>query len=441
MKKMFTIDSNQELTASILLGFINKHEKKLVPRFKRLESYYEDKPDRDREAPNEILAAHNYAKYIVSVNNGYLLGSPLKYQFKEDVDGTKIIENYNDQSINDLDSELADSCSIFGRAYEYIFADENSKPKSTEIEVYNAFIIYDTTVMHNKLYGVIYSPILNNKGEPEKDTYSVTIVSKDNIVNAKLKDKAYSNKKETKHYFGYVPLIEYSNNKRQTGDYESVLKLIDSYDILQSDRILDREKLVDAILAISGADMTDEQKTALKNSRTVALPEGSKMEYIIKNINEADADVLRGILSKDIHKFSFTPDLSDENFANNTSGVAILYKLVVFFWNITKKSRYLEKSFKERAVIYSKYLNIKSQGSEISGNDLEIIFKGELPKNDLEMSQIINNLDGKIDSETLISQMSFVRDAAEVVKKAREEQEQLYDNYKNDSEIPDSNEE
>ena len=87
--------------------------------------------------------------------------------------------------------------------------------------------------------------------------------------------------------------------------------------------MIDRERLVDAILAFYGINLTKEQRIALKESRTLAgIPADAKVEYIVKNINEAYADVLRSSLLSDIHKISMTPDMSDQNFAGNSSGVA-----------------------------------------------------------------------------------------------------------------------
>ena len=44
-------------------------------------------------------------------------------------------------------------------------------------------------------------------------------------------------------------------------------------------------------------------------------------------------------------------------------------------------------------------------------------------QNDLEASQMINNLMDIVDRETLVSRLSFVQDAKETVKLAQEEQE------------------
>ena len=81
--------------------------------------------------------------------------------------------------------------------------------------------------------------------------------------------------------------------------------------------------------------------------------------------------------------------------------------------------------------------------SLISPADIDVVFKRALPQNDYEQSQMINNLVGLVDKETLVAQLSFVNDAKETVEIAKEEAKPEFDdNYasgfpnlaKNDSE-------
>lgn len=61
--------------------------------------------------------------------------------------------------------------------------------------------------------------------------------------------------------------------------------------------------------------------------------------------------------------------------------------------------------------------------STIEPSEIDIVFRRALPQNDLEVSQMINNLMDIVDRETLVSRLSFVQDAKETVKLAQEEQE------------------
>ena len=132
------------------------------------------------------------------------------------------------------------------------------------------------------------------------------------------------------------------------------------YNLIQSDRVNDREQLVDAILCFYGMKFTPEQMAELKEHRMISnIPMDGKIEYLIKTLNESDTDILRKNIENDIHKISMTPNLADENFANNSSGVAISYKLLAFDQNIKNKERYFERGLMERFRLYNNFLNTK----------------------------------------------------------------------------------
>ena len=58
---------------------------------------------------------------------------------------------------------------------------------------------------------------------------------------------------------------------------------------------------------------------------------------------------------------------------------------------------------------------------EVPIEEVDAIFKRNLPSNDYETSQMILNLRGVVDDELLVSQLSFVDDASETVAIAKEE--------------------
>lgn len=423
-RTIYTLPKETEPTGPVLAQLIESHQDD-IKIFTQLESYVDDDPQMNRDSPNALLTIHNFAQYITSINAGYLLGNPVDYKAEDKkTDLDPIIENYTTQSISELDSDLETDCSMFGQAFENLFIDETTTLLSAKLSVYNTIVVYDTTFKHNKLFAVYYAPQLDDKGAPIKEKYDLTVWTATQTITGKLDGNALTDEAVTPHFFKEVPVVHYMNNKRLKGDYEPVISLIDAYNILQSDRVIDREKLVDAILAISGAKFTDVEQQAIKDNRVMGLPEGSKAEYIIKQVNEADADVLRKTIAADIHKFSMTPDLTDETFGNAPSGVSILYKLLAFEQNIKSKERQFEAGLKDRLRMYAEVLTTQSKlAGGVDIKNVDVVFKRALPKNDFETSQMINNLSGDVSQETLIGQLSFVKDASEEVKKANSEKE------------------
>lgn len=442
---MYTLPKDTKITNSILNDVILYNER-YKARFKMLEDYYLGKhkilerTKEDRLKNNKVMV--NHAKYITDTNVGYLLGNPVDYQVSEGYDIEAVLDAYKKQTINDLDTEIAKDVSIYGIQREYIYVNENSEPRSCEVDNKNSIIVYDDTVEHNKLFSLIYRPIY--KGDSFK-YWDIIYCDKKEIRNYKSYTKALNQVGKSKpHKFGDVPVIEYKNNPEILGDYEPVLSLIDAYNLLQSDRVNDKEQLVDAILLFYGMEFDDEDAEMLKTSRMISnIPEEGRVEYLVKTLQEGDVDILRQNIENDIHKISMVPNMSDENFIGNSSGVAIRYKLLAFEQNIKNKERYMEKGLMERFRLYNNYLNAISKMEIVPTEEVDAVFTRNLPSNDYETSQMINNLSDLVDNETLISQLSFVKDASEIVEAKKLEAKPInnYDKAFMNNQIPDSNEE
>ena len=442
---MYTLPKDTKITYQILNDVIEYNEK-YKDRYLMLENYYLGKHDITSRHKDERLKNNkvmvNHAKYITDTNVGYLLGNPVEYQASEGYDIEAVLDAYKKQTINDLDSEIAKDVSVFGCQYEYIYVNEDAEPRSCEVDNKNCIIVYDDTVEHNKLFGLIYRGIY--EGETFK-YWDIIYVDKEKEVHYKSYSKSLRKAGEEKpHVFGDVPIICYKNNPELLGDFETVLSLIDAYNLLQSDRINDKEQLVDAILCMYGMDFDEEQAEMLHESRMLAnLPVDGKVEYLVKTLQESDVDILRQNIENDIHKISMVPNMSDVNFVGNSSGVAIRYKLLAFEQNIKNKERYMEKGLMERFKLYNNFLVTSSKMSEVPVEEVDAMFKRNLPSNDFEISQMISNLSDYVDTETLISQLSFVKDASDIIEAKKEEDESKpkspYDMMFASNEIDDAN--
>ena len=223
------------------------------------------------------------------------------------------------------------------------------------------------------------------------------------------------------HYFGKMPMVEYRNNEEKQGDFEQMIPLIDAYNILESDRVNDKEQFVDAFLFLTGIDLDSEQAKKLREERILMGYEGAEAQYLSKVMSESDIEVLKDSLKSDIHRFSMIPDLSDQTFGTNLSGVAIKYKLMGFEQHVRNKERYLTKALKQRFELYVNFLSLKGAMEYVPIHRIDVVFTRNLPVNELEISQMVNNLVGIASSETLLSQLSFVGDPKEEAQLAAKE--------------------
>lgn len=380
--------------------------------------------------PNNRLVC-NHASDIVTTATSYFGGNPISY--KSDNDISIITDAFHDASMDDIDGDNIQDLSVYGLAYEYAYVKEDeTQPVSKTLSPLHTFMVHDDTIEENELFAVYY---YRRKDDTDKTPtrYAATVLTKNYkyILNI-LDNNEYQQVDETpeKHFFGDIPIIEYQNNKDAKGDFEGVIPLIDAYNSLMSDRLNDKEQFISSILAIYGAMLADdgeesEAMKALKEMGMLELPVGSKAEYITRTFNENEVEVLKKAIEQDIHKFSHIPCLSDENFAGNASGVAMEYKLLGLE-NITKiKTRYYRKGVKKRLKLYSNFLQIKGKNIDISG--ITATFARGLPKNLLELSQIVANLWGKVSKRTLLSQLPFVEDIDAELKAIEKESKEASD--------------
>ena len=390
-------------------------------RIANLVDYYEGSHSiLDRVMSNEYVAnnklVNNFPKYITTVAVGYFMGNPISYQNtapdkKDEVDKFKSILKKSD--VESVDIDLATNCSIAGVGYELItvIPDDEDKviPKSYSLDPQKTFVVYDNSVEENPLFGVYYT---DTSSFYRRTIASKVIIATDTeMYELSYVDGAYAEAAPTKHYFGIVPIIEYKNNSFVHGDYEDVLTLIDAYNMLQSDRINDKEQLIDAILKLTGVNLNDNKVVDnIKENRIIVLPEGGDAEWLTKQLNEADTDVLRGNLESDIHNFSLTTNITDEQFSGNASGVAMQYKLFGFEQLIKTKERFFQEGLRRRITAYITLLSKKRIIKDMKVSDVDFVFNRNIPTNNIEIAQMISQLRSILSTQTLISQVPFVKD-------------------------------
>ena len=150
------------------------------------------------------------------------------------------------------------------------------------------------------------------------------------------------------------------------------------------------------------------------------LPKDAKAEYITRTFDESGVEILKKAIEQDIHKFSHIPCMTDESFGGNVSGVAMEFKLLGME-NITKiKTRYYKKGLRKRLRLFAGWLQ-KRNSKVIDVSGIIPTFTRAMPKNLLEISQIVSNLWNKVSRKTLLSQVPFVENVEEELEAVEEE--------------------
>lgn len=417
-------------TPEILEYCIKQHQGTLA-RLNKLSDYYDGKQDISNRTfgnsniPNHKIVA-NHAKYIVDIATGFLVGNPIAYSGSQ-VD--KILDEYSRMDIISHDTELEKDLSVFGIGYELMYLapvnEGDTEIRIKSIDPRGIFVVTDDTVDKNPLFGVHYQQRFKLDGS--LNYYLINVYTEDKIYTYHAKGLSKGQMtlfEESEHYFGAVPVVEYRNNEERQGDFEQQISQFDAYNLLQSDRINESEQRVNSILFIKGFTLGEDNLT--HDSIIETTEKDSDLKWLIKEIKEADNEVLRKALLDDIHKFSYIPSMTDENFAGNVSGEAMKYKLFGLLQLLSIKTRYMSKSLRKRLELMRNILNTK--GSNIDISDVKITFKPNLPINTNDLASIINQLKGILPLETLIGWLPDIDDPAEQLQKLEEEQSKSIQN-------------
>ncbi len=392
--------------------------------------------------PNNRLV-HAFPQYIATMTSSYLIGDPVQYMSDEQEAALAVVKDaYDGADVESIDAEIAQQQAIFGVGVELLYINRDAEPRTTCIDRRQSFVVYDDTAEGYPMFG-IYRLI----GQDGSRTFvkSIVVYTDSDIITFQASDEGIAGKiiDVEPHNFGDVPMVEYWNNSEETGDFEQVISLIDAYDTLESDRINDKTQFTDALLVLTGvvgfqsADgdlRTPAQR--LKEEGTLSLPDkDASAYYLVKTLNEADTDILKESIKKDIHRFSYVPDMSDENFAGNASGVAMRYKLLGLEQLTRIKERWFKEGLKWRLTMFAHFLAIKG-ASKLDADRVRIVFRRSLPVNDMEIAQMVQMLQGIVPDNELLAQVPFVDDVASSIEQMDEQrakgmkaQAQAFGNY------------
>lgn len=409
-------------------------------RLQNLYDYYDGKhnilhkKNRTKDKTDAKVVS-GYAGYISTIATAYFLGKPISYKADEGLNGYDRLSEYlateEEQKTN---YELALNASIFGKSYELLYIDNARELKSKCLDTRDVFVIKDNTIDRNIIGAVRFgiNKIKTNEIEVTLEVYdNKTVTTYRYMVSDNWSAKDISNAKNLvsrkPHGFSSVPVIEYSNNKNQKGDFENVIIYIDAYDTAVSTSIDDLTDFSDAYLVLKNlGGTTPEDIKQLKDDKVFMVQGDGDAKWLIKEVNDTYSQNVKDRLNDDIHKFSFTPDMGDEKFSGNTSGVALEFKLLPLEQLGSQKEMYFKDSLNKRLQLIIDYL-----GLSIKPIQIQKVFTRNLPRNLKEISEIMKNLKGLVSDETLISLFPSVEDAKTEMEKMKSEAEEnnIYKDY------------
>lgn len=440
------ISENTEINAGNIQDWIAtfKNVPEQQPRLKKLGQYYDNKNQiikkgAAKNRPNYSIHI-GVASYITDVQTGYFLGRGVEYDWKEkiDTDGninepnefkdvlTKIFANNYEPEEN---YAIANDMSCYGIAFEVVMIDDavtssdiTSKLKFTKLDPEETFLVTDNSVLHRPVCVINMYPTSEIRGVIRWRGY---VYTPEQIIPFDLNGAAVELKEPIDHQFKDIPVVIFKNNYDEIGDYEPVQDQLDALALTFSNETDDLQSIANAILAIYGAMATDDKQIDLINKNKVAkLPAEGKMEFIVKNVN---IDAVKHHIDQNldlIYQISKTPDLTDDKFSGQQSGVAMQYKL----WGIEQcrctKVRYFRRALYQRIKLLLQIISLAENKSiyDIS-QKIDFIFYKNLPQNEMDIIDAAVKLQGLVSTRTLLEQISFVNDVDMEMEELAKEKE------------------
>lgn len=457
--------NNPEAIANLANDYIVHHYTYQAPRITMLQRYYygdndihywvNDKVANGR-ADNRI--ASGFPKFITNMRVGYRLGKPIQFKWSDNNDpNNKIIDlvkkfnNLNDEEYHE--KVMGINLSITGRAYELLYTGESVQDSNGDwsipdvhlkaIDPATCFVVYDTTVESKPLFAVRYYAYEFN----DETVYYADVYTSNKLYHYKMQTANTDGKMEYLSdddlSFDQVPIIEYYNNENRVGDWEQKIDNIDAYDLAMSEMANSQEDFANAKLMING-DMDFEKEPLTKPDGTPILDENgepvfvpkvdtqdrylflkpsvipnanngntvinSSAEYLTKDLNEDGWEIYIKRLVTDIHKDTNTPDVSDENFGGNNSGIALAYKLFGEDQERSMQESLYTKGIMQRLRLLNSYWSSLKLCDKDIVNKFSIKYLPNVPKNDSEIVNMFNVLQqsGSLSDKTLLEFISVI---------------------------------
>lgn len=381
---------------------------------------------KDSTAPNNKII-NNMAKYITDTAVGYFVGKPVVYssQNEEYLERLQEVFDYNDEQ--DQNTELAKMDSIYGSCFEMLYMDEDSKIRFAKIAPQDLIMIYETgftapiaaiRCIHS--FDKEGHPILKAEFWNAKEVWQFQSQNSGPLELISIEE----------HYFGDVPFVEYINNEERLGDFEGVISIIDAYNKVQSNTANFFQYNDEAILkVIKLGDVSSQDIKDMKEKGAIILEDGGDIQWLLKTVDDTALENYKNRLREDIHIFSNVPNMTDEAFGGNLSGVAVSYKLWGLEQICAMKERKFKKALQRRIELITNILNI--QGGNYSYMDVEMQFRRNKPQNVLEIAQIITMLSSELSRETRLKMLPTIDNVQDELNKLEQEKQSDMNSFGN----------
>lgn len=421
-----------QINENLILQCLNELNKNYISK-KIYKDYYEGnhnilKNYTMQDSRSNMKLVFNYPRKFVDNEVGFLLGKPVNCISKSDDEN---IINSIDINTSHWEKEhninLRKQSEIFGESYELNYINEEGEFSATILNPLNCFVLEDGTAERNAVLAIHkFSKQFDDK--EYLDVYTDSEILHYQIGTVSETGIAYSEGElqflgSHNHIFERVPVIVCPANSEKKSGFQDIISLFDAYNALNSDLVNEIADHRNAYLVIENAKLEEEDLGNMKKMGIIQVPNGAKVYWLTKDINDSFVKNELDNIERKIY------DLMDEvnfneNWASNTSSLALRNKLLNLENRVSMREAIMEKVIRQRLKNLFIFLS-KKEGKQYDYRDVAVKFTRNLPTDLTGLADVIVKLENVCSQETLLALLPFVESPKLELNKYKNEQEQV----------------
>ena len=426
-----------EVNDRVLRTLVSKHKSRLSGYQEDWDIYQNDTKivhDFVTGKSKELIRAP-YASYATDFYVNYILGNPVTYT----CENKEMLDKYNETLDNNKEDwnnkQIATRMGAQGECFEVVYVDENKQPRFKYVPADEMCVIYNTELDPKMILAFRY--YVSRDLVTNKDVQYLEVYTDKEVIYYSMAGNRLQEYKRVFHLFGEIPVVHYKNNEECKCDFHKVKSQIKAYSMRMTNNSEEIDYCKNAYLVVSGIDLNqrfyykeedryDPNKAdnpqyyetgydQIKRLGIINIPNPEqgvnyKFEFVTKDVNDAFIENELNRLNGDIMKFLGVPDLTDESFAGNSSGVALDQKFLGLEQKVAEKRIHLRDGFLKRCRLICNYLN-SAKMANIDYKLFDVVFSTNKPID--ETAKIDNAeklIDMGIDKSVATSQIPGVDD-------------------------------
>lgn len=354
----------------------------------------------------------NYIQKFINEEASYCCGNKVTY--KSHANSSDVIEDirYNFMHWKEKhNKELCKKSLIFNEAYELYYIDKNGMFSSLICTPLDSYILQDD-FGDTQLFIRFWSKKFDKTNTLYADVYTDEDISHYTVIGDVF--QPIQGKESDSNIFGIVPVSMVNIGTIFESLFEMLKGLQDGYETNLSDMVNEISDFRNAYLAFINCKLDDDPDEngksdldRMKEKGIMNLPgEKADAKWVIKEINDSFVQNTLNTLEDKMYQLASHIN-NNEKLVSNTSSLALRNRLIGLEEKCTNNIQALIDAIKTRLQFLFIYLNIK-KNKNYDWKDIDIKITPNIPTDDLMMSQIISQLDGKISLKTGLAQLSFV---------------------------------